>query len=398
MPDRDKTFLDRLVERLDAIDSSSIQAYILHLAREKGFLETIFNAVREGILVINRELKIRYHNHAAKELLGLPDDLSRLRVSNFLHDIDWHRILRGDEVEWSRLSRQEIEVFYPRHRFLTFYLVPHEEDSSLATILLHDITESRERSKQEVESETLQVVSQLAAGVAHEIGNPLNSLYLHLQLLQQQFEEGDFDVDDTLEMIKTSRSEVERLDGIISQFLRAVRPSKPNMQPTDVKDVIISSLKFMQQEIESRGVDVKCTFPDFLPLISADAQQLKQAFYNIIKNATQAMPDGGELEISCSYDDDFLRVEFTDSGVGISREEFHRVFDPYETSKQTGTGLGLMIIERIFREHGAELMLESDEGKGASFSIRFPRHGKRIRVLAAPPENEEIMNDILPEE
>ena len=84
MPDRDKTFLDRLVERLDAIDSSSIQAYILHLAREKGFLETIFNAVREGILVINRELKIRYHNHAAKELLGLPDDLSRLRVSNFL--------------------------------------------------------------------------------------------------------------------------------------------------------------------------------------------------------------------------------------------------------------------------------------------------------------------------
>lgn len=391
MSDRDNSFLDRLVERLDAIDSSSIQAYIMHLAREKGFLETVFNAVKEGILVINRELKIRYYNPAAKEMLGLPDDLSRLRISNFLHDIDWKRIMRGEETEWTRLSRQEIEVFYPRHRYLTFYLVPHEEDAALATVIMHDITETRERSKQELESEALQLVSQLAAGVAHEIGNPLNSLYLHLQLLQRQFEEGDYDVEDTLEMITTSRAEVERLDGIISQFLRAIRPSKPNMQPTDVKEVIISSLKFMQQEIKSRDVEIKCTFPDLLPHINADAQQLKQAFYNIIKNAMQAMPGGGVLEIKCGYDDDFLIVEFIDSGTGISREDFHRIFNPFETSRRTGTGLGLMIVERIIRENGAELILDSEEGEGAAFTIRFPRHGRRMRVLAPPPEkNEDI--------
>ncbi len=394
MPDRDNSFLDRLVERLDAIDSSSIQAYILHLAREKGFLETVFNAIREGVLVINRELKIRYHNPAAKELLGLPDDMSRLRISNFLHDIDWKRILRGDESEWSRLSRQELEIFYPKHRYLTFYLVPHEEDAALATVILHDITESRERSKQELESETLQAVSQLAAGVAHEIGNPLNSLYLHLQLLQRQFEEGDYDIEETLEMLNTSRAEVERLDGIISQFLRAIRPSKPNMQQTDVKDVIISSLEFMRQEVESRDVDIKCTFPEFLPAISADSQQLKQAFYNIIKNAVQAMPGGGELEIKCHYDEDFVSVEFVDNGTGISRENFHRVFDPFETSRQTGTGLGLMIVERIIREHGAELILDSEEGEGAAFMIKFPRHGKRMRVLAPPPEKQKETEDM----
>ncbi|MFA6715439.1 MAG: PAS domain-containing protein, partial [Victivallaceae bacterium] len=112
-----ESFLDRFIERVDSIDANSLQAYILHLSREKGFFETIFNAVEEGILVVDRSLHIRYHNRAAAELLGLPDDIERVRLSQFLQNVDWFSILKQDADEWTRMSRQEIEIRYPEHRY-----------------------------------------------------------------------------------------------------------------------------------------------------------------------------------------------------------------------------------------------------------------------------------------
>jgi signal transduction histidine kinase len=381
------SFLDRFIERVDSMDPTSLQAYILHLSREKGFLETIFNTIHEGILVINRRLKIQYHNRAAKEMLGLPDDLSRIRLSQFLRNIDWRRILQGDMDEWAKMSRQEIEVLYPERRIIQFYLVPHREDKGFATVILKDVTESRDRSQSELESEKIQAISMLAASVAHEIGNPLNSLYLHLQLLHRQFSAGDFDRDDALELLDVAKGEVERLDNIITQFLQAIRPGRPKLMPVDMKTLIIESLTFMRQEIEDRQVNVKCDWPNFLPEVPGDPGQLKQAFYNIIKNAIQAMPDGGSLDIKCSYNDEFVIVSFTDTGTGISRDKLGTVFDPYYTSRKEGSGLGMMIIERIIREHGAHLTLETGEGEGTSFIIRFPRHDKRVRVLPVPKDD-----------
>ena len=113
-----KNFLDRFSERVEDFDVNSRQAYILRLVRERGFFETVFNAVEEGILVVDRRLKIRYFNRAAKELLALPDDITRLRVSQLLQGVDWRRILRDDEEEWTRVARQEVEILYPVRRFI----------------------------------------------------------------------------------------------------------------------------------------------------------------------------------------------------------------------------------------------------------------------------------------
>ena len=180
-----KNFLDRFSERFDDLDSGSRQAYILRLAKEKGFLETVFNSIEEGVLVVDQKLRIRYFNQGAKGLLGLPEDLSRIRVSQLLRGVNWRQILQEDEVEWSRLARQEVEILYPEHRFVQVYLVPLPEDAKLAAVILRDVTEHRKRTRSELETETVKAVSLLAAGVAHEIGNPLNSLYLNLQILEQ---------------------------------------------------------------------------------------------------------------------------------------------------------------------------------------------------------------------
>ena len=384
MTDRTGNLLDRLIERLDVMDSNSVQAYILHLYREKGFLETIFNAVREGILVIDRRLRIKYHNQAAREILGLPEDLNKVRISQFLRDVDWRRILQEDEVKWDRITRQEVEIIYPRRRIVQFYLVPHGNDdknNGIATVILNDVTESRRRTLDEIETEKSSLVSMLAAGVAHEIGNPLNSLYLHLQLLQRELAGKNFKKKEAAELVDTAKSEVERLDTIIHQFLHAIRPGRPEMRMLDLKEVIVETLTFMRREIEDRGIAVKCSWPEVLPPVNGDANQLKQAFYNILKNALQAMPHGGSIEIECSFDAELVTLSFADSGSGIRAEDINQVFEPFRTTKKEGSGLGLMIVERIIREHGAELAVESEVGRGTKFIIRFSRNGRRFRLL-----------------
>ncbi|MDD5596640.1 MAG: ATP-binding protein [Victivallaceae bacterium] len=385
-----ESFLDRFIERVDSIDANSLQAYILHLSREKGFFETIFNAVEEGILVVDRSLHIRYHNRAAAELLGLPDDIERVRLSQFLQNVDWFSILKQDADEWTRMSRQEIEIMYPEHRCLQFYLVPHAEDGSFATVILRDVTESRQRTMREFETETSNYVSMLAGEVAHEIGNPLNSLYLNLQLLNRMFDEDEEqpDIREAGEMLRACRNEVERLDNIINQFLHAIRPGGNTMVDLDIKAVIIETLKFMQAEIEARNISVKCNWPEILPKIYGDSAQLKQAFFNVLRNAVQAMPQGGEIIVNGFYNDDYVILEFIDSGSGISADKLKRMFDPFKSFKKGGTGLGMMIIERVLRIHGAEMRLDTREGEGTAIIIKFPRPGRRIRVLNAPEAEE----------
>ena len=380
-----KNFLDRFSERFDDLDSGSRQAYILRLAREKGFLETVFNSIEEGVLVVDQNLRIRYFNRAAKSLLGLPDDISRLRVSQLLRGVNWRQIIGEDEEEWSRLARQEVEIMYPERRFVQLYLVPLPEDTKLASVILRDVTENRKRTRSELESETVKAVSQLAAGVAHEIGNPLNSLYLNLQILEQSV--NDLDTSDAMppeemqEMIRICKSEVERLDSIIHGFLTDLRPAVPEFKIIDLRELIVDVLKFMRSEIEARKVEVKCSWSANLPPVTADAKQLKQAFYNIIRNAVQAMSNGGILEIFGYADPENWIVEFSDSGSGVDSDRLRSMFNAFETGRAGGNGIGTMVIERVCRAHGADFGIISSPGRGLVFQVKFPLGKRQMRLL-----------------
>ena len=379
-----ESFLDSLIHKLDSLDSNNVQAFILRLVKQKGFLETVFNTVKEGIIVIDRYLNIQYANQSAINLLGFPQNFVEQRISKFLRDIDWKRIMQEDEEEWYRLSRQEIQINYPRRRILSFYLVPHEGDEGLATIILNDITERRLNDLENYESEKLNLMSMLAAGVAHEIGNPLNSLNIHLELLNRHFKEYHSDDDEALEMVDIAKSEVKRLDLIITQFLSAIRPTRPNMQKTDLKALILQTLSFMKGELNDRTIHVDRNWNDDDFEINADANQIKQALYNLIKNASQAVSEGGRIIINCDKNEDFINLSISDSGCGITANDMNNIFEPYYTKKQNGTGLGLMIVERIVREHGAFLSVESEPGKGAVFTIKFPLKSQRLRLLTQP--------------
>jgi two-component system, sporulation sensor kinase E len=383
------TFLDKLIGRIERVDPQSLQSFVLKLSREKGFLETLFNTIQEGIIVTDSEGRISYLNAAATEMLGVPAERGLGEpLSRYLRDLDWDKIWSADRDEWSKVMTHELEVAYPRHRFLSFYIVPLADDEhGLVTgmaIILRDVTESRQRTEGVIESEKLSALTLLAAGVAHEIGNPLNSLNIHLQLMERELKNLPAESAARLrEDIGVAREEIARLDRIVNQFLRAIRPSVPDLQRAGINDIVTESLQLMEREIENREILVEPELADDLPRCLVDRAQLKQVFYNLIKNALQAMRPGGILRIRTEVDDGHVTVSFIDTGHGITPEQIGRVFEPYYTTKPNGSGLGLMIVQRIVREHGGTIDVESDPSRGTTVRIKLPVHEKRTRLLEA---------------
>ena len=251
-------------------------------------------------------------------------------------------------------------------------------------MILRDITESRRTAQQTIESERFNALTLLAAGVAHEIGNPLNSLHIHLQLMERQAQKLDGAERTQLrESIDIARSEVSRLDSIVTQFLRAIRPSKPQLHAENLNAIVDEAVRFFAPEIKDRDIVVEQELRSDLPLLQLDRDQMKQAFYNVIKNSFEAMKSRGILRIRTDMDDTHVLVRFTDTGGGMSPDNLSHVFEPYFTTKAAGTGLGLLIVRRIVREHGGELSIESSEGKGLTLTIRLPYLERRVRMLEA---------------
>ncbi|HEY0792544.1 MAG TPA: ATP-binding protein [Chthoniobacterales bacterium] len=396
-------FIDKLIERIRRVQPEEVQNYLVRLAREKGFLERIFDALQEGVIVTDVQGKIQFLNSAAGHLFGIDNESALGRAfTETLRGLDWLS-LRSEEGTVSR----DIEIFYPHHRYLNFYVTPLHLESELPdadvtrqnlvghVVILRDITETRKTTERTIESEKLSALTLLAAGVAHEIGNPLNSLNIHLQLIDRKLRRAPDNVRaDTQELLDIAKGEIQRLDSIIHQFLRAIRPTTPQFTLAGLNEIVEESVAFLRTEIRNRDILVEMELAADLPKAEVDRDQLKQAFYNLIQNAFQAMKTGGMLHIKSWSDDAYVSVGFSDTGGGISPENMSKLFRPYYTTKPSGSGLGLLIVRRIVREHGGEIEIESNEGKGVRVTVHLPRGDKRIRLL---PGGEELRSNAFPD-
>ena len=385
------TGLEKILGRIEDLDSVNLGILVQRLARERKMQETVFNTIQDGVIVIDSDGVVQYANNAALGLIGLKENdigVTRLwkMVPDLAKSIDLDTVT-GKKMSYPVLSR-EIELNYPDHRVVRLYMVPIDaqvghDGSGGYVIVLSDITEERVCMEERLESERIDSIVRLAAGVAHELGNPLNSLTIHLQLIERKLKKlaKQPDATNLAESLQVCQGEVERLDGIITHFLKAIRPQKLELNELDLLELVEDVLRVQEAELSNRKLEVKVEVNDDLPTILGDRDQIKQAFFNLIKNAMEAMQPSGILRIFARCDDDYVYLQFVDNGSGISEEDLSKVFQAYYTTKEEGHGLGMMIVERIMREHGGHINIESRKEAGTAITLQFPQQHRRTRLL-----------------
>jgi signal transduction histidine kinase len=388
MPGKKHTSLDRVLGRLDTLDPVNLANLVQKLAKERSLFEQIFRTLQEGVLVIAADGVIEYANESAERMLGLSGE--KLAGQTLWRLVPGLRPSLGDDSgagSPGHVLAREFELSYPEPRTVRFYMVPFVSGDRGGerrnAVILADVTGDKLTTAQRIEDERTSSILLLAAGVAHELGNPLNSLTIHLQLIARKLKklQKTAEVAAISESVDVCREEVTRLDGIITHFLEAIRPSPPDLAETSLSEVLAEVLKFQKREFADRGLVVEAETPLALPTVMADRGQLKQMFFNITKNAMEAMQPGGRLKIKSQADDDSVYLLFGDSGSGIRQSDLPKLFQPYHTTKAGGHGLGLMIVQRIMRAHGGQVGIESREGLGTVVTLQFPRKDRRVRML-----------------
>lgn len=366
-----------LIGSLAIVSLFLVQAYRTaraSLSRVRVFSEALVRNMPIGLLAMDKDNRIVVCNEHARglfagdcpEILGqdvvriLPDALVRLL----------NKVNAPDG-----LIEQDISLPSEKSGEQTWEVVAAafaDEDVPEGKILLaRNVTAIRGLEKEVVRSRHLNAIGSLAAGVAHEIRNPLSSIKGFAVYFKQRLS-GNRDDEETAEIMI---AETERLNRVISQLIEFARPLTLKKEKTALTGLVQQTVKLIEGEARKNSVQIDVRAPEDLPAAEIDPDKIRQVLLNIFLNALAAMPGGGRLSVELSQRQDVLEVVVSDTGAGIDEKDLPRIYDPYFTSKPAGTGLGLAVVQKIMEAHGAFLQIESRAGAGTRVVLRFALSG-----------------------
>jgi PAS domain S-box-containing protein len=399
-----RDFIKRAIKKLPKLNPEQIEDLVITSAEEIDRLETVLESLAEGILVCDTGHSLVMANKYAERYLPIflhepgPAPVWTAVRDESIAEFFENALLSGDRVEEREFA---VDSKGPV-RILSISILPLVRNRQVVGSLIHvtDVTEKRNKEARLRQAENLASLTTLAAGVAHEIKNPLGSISIHIQLMQKavatnrklfrnahpggtdqagQNPAACFDILD--KYIGVVNEEIDRLNQIVVDFLFAVRPMNMNLREGDINGLIGELTDFVWLELEGEHIECVLSLDKDVPPIDMDERFLKQALLNLIRNAAGAMPGGGRLDIETARKDGEVQICVRDTGIGIPEENLSKIFDPYFTTKDTGLGLGLTLVFKIVREHRGEITVKSREGEGTCFTISLPIPQKERRLL-----------------
>ena len=348
------------------------------------YLTSLLRDSHDAIIGVDLDGTIRSWNRGAWVIFGFePDEIvgeSYVKVMppDRDHETDFETILREIHRRGYINEEELVRVTKDGRRVILSATRTAVRDASGNVIgfstLMRDITERKRMEQRLIQSERLSALGEMAAFLAHEIKNPLNSMVINLEVLKGRLRGLDPEQKERMEKYANILSgEIKRLDKVITSVLDLARPvSTAGYRETDLNQVVNGLVELFGPQAKRRDVEIVTDLQEPLPPIVGDSDQLKQAILNLVLNAVQAMNEGGRLDIKTSSDSDGATVIVRDTGGGVADEVRDRIFDPFFTTKDDGNGMGLSIVTRIVESHGGSIVLDTEKGKGTTFTLHFP--------------------------
>jgi signal transduction histidine kinase len=369
---------------------NDLRGSIINLREEKKFSESIIQGLNHGLIVADSDGSIRKSNSVAQAIFKpFTPVLDGHYLADFLGDSAAAELLRANPSN-STTQEKELTLITPNreHKIIGYSNVPREDarGNKVGVILsLSDISEIKYVRREMEKMNRLSTIAEIASAVAHEVRNPLAGI----KIMAQSIEEEAKDNSEQLECSRRIIRQVDRLNELLSDFFSYARPAEPNKRPTSLPSIVAETMPLINNRLSKNHITCTKEISTNLPRIIADSHQVQQVFLNLFLNAIDAIKEQGQIEIYASHltpsmlkiykklhpallgKGPYVIVRFTDNGTGMPSHVAEQVFEPFFTTKTSGAGLGLSIVYRTLKENDAEIVLDSKEGKGTTFTIFF---------------------------
>ncbi|AGT45060.1 two-component system sensor histidine kinase NtrB [Treponema pedis] len=382
-----REFMRRAIQKSQSMNEVQLKNFVKLLIEEYSLLDAVMDSISDGVIVASPNNKIVTANRAAERILANPlTESQEKNVWEYIEEEQIGKFIAGAiQNESGEITEEFHLISADKPKYIEVSVLPLVKEKKImgTIILIADVTEKRNEEIKNRRLESLASLTNVAAAVAHEIKNPLAAISIHLQLLKKNFTACNLSVNRKAQKhINVIEEEIERLNKIVVDFLFSVRPLKLEFTPVDVNIILKNLYETFFEEFSDKGIAFSLDLKDGLPLIQGDERFLRQAFMNVITNASAAMPEGGFLDITTKLNQETIVISISDSGYGILPENLNKIFEPYFTTKQDGTGLGLTMVYKVIKEHGGDVHVYSDYGIGTTFKFMLPmvRKGRPLMI------------------
>lgn len=383
-------FVKKALEKIEQLDTKQIVQVI---ENQEDFIETLeqaLDSLPQGVILLDGKKRVEYINYTAKHL----PPIKRIRnyegfsVFDVIIDTNILDFLRNEfsskkeeiDNEFNYQWGEEIRTFEVQ----VSPIMNKYELSDGHLVIFNDVTVSKRNETRLRRSENLASMTTMAAGVAHEIKNPLAAMGIHLQLLTKTFEKkGTLRYEDASRYIDVLSEEINRLNSIVVDFLFAVRPMDTQLKLCSLTKVLEDICNFVEPELNENSVKLVKKFAS-VPKVKLDVSLFKQVVLNIVKNALNAIEGSGTITMEVKLSGDNVRLSIKDDGLGMDEKTQSKIFEPYFTTKASGTGLGLTVVYKVVKEHKGDISVTSKKGKGTEFIITLPvPNSERLAIDSA---------------